>query len=177
MEFKVHQYLKQRGQFEKPLLVGFSGGPDSLALAQVLLQLGISFHLAHFDHGWREESAKECSELKLWAQERDIPFFTERAKVPDLTENGAREQRLAFFKKLYSQGTYEALVLAHHRQDLAETTLKRMLEGGQTGNTRIFANTRASAPFRQKQRRPQVLARPNAKFHFSSAGKRIWQGN
>ncbi|MDN3505696.1 MAG: tRNA lysidine(34) synthetase TilS [Simkaniaceae bacterium] len=126
---EVAQFLKQHSQLKKPLLLGFSGGADSLSLAHILLSLNHPFHVAHFDHGWREESKEECKQLENWAKSHKIPFYSESSPSPDLSENGARRERVAFFEKLFASEEYEALVLAHHRGDHVETILKRLLEG------------------------------------------------
>ena len=53
---------------DAPLLLGYSGGPDSKALLYLLLELRSHFnfklHLAHVDHGWRAESQNEAEILR-----------------------------------------------------------------------------------------------------------------
>ncbi|MBS0629203.1 MAG: tRNA lysidine(34) synthetase TilS [Verrucomicrobia bacterium] len=126
LEKNVQLYLTQ---VDKPVLLGFSGGEDSLALAHCLIRLNIPFHIAHFDHGWRQSSEKEAQQLKNWATERGIPFYSMRGIGPAGKEDEAREQRYTFFEKLFQEGVFEALVLAHHQDDQVETILKRVLEG------------------------------------------------
>lgn len=121
---------------KKPLLIGFSGGGDSLALVHALFQLDIPLHLVHFDHAWREESFKEAEHLKNWAESLAVPFFCERSIANKKDEELARTERYAFFLKLFRQGDYEALVLAHHQNDQVETVLKRVLEGAHLTNLR-----------------------------------------
>jgi len=121
---------------DKPFLLGFSGGEDSLALAQCLIRLKIPFQIAHFDHAWRKESQQETEMLKNWAVERNIPFQTMRADKPSLKEDGARELRYAFFEKLFEQESYEALLLAHHQDDQIETIIKRVFEGAHLSKLR-----------------------------------------
>lgn len=122
----VQSYLRQMPQSEKPLLLGFSGGEDSLALAHCLIRLKIPFHIAHFDHAWRQSSAREAEELKKWAEEQGIPFYTRRSTEKGGDEDQAREERYSFFHSIFN---HEALVLAHHRDDQVETILKRVFEG------------------------------------------------
>lgn len=125
---QVIQRFLPRG--EKPLLLlGFSGGGDSLALLHALLRCPVQLHLAHFDHGWRTESRDQAESFAQMAKELKIPFFTERSRSPVLSEDAARQERLAFFSKLYSNNPYTALVLGHHGDDQAETVLKRAFEG------------------------------------------------
>ena len=54
----VSSFLKTH-KSDRPLLIGFSGGPDSLALLHTLLSLKENIAIAHVDHGWREESGEE----------------------------------------------------------------------------------------------------------------------
>lgn len=129
LEKNVETFLKQTQPFKKKLLLAFSGGEDSLALAHCFYRMPVVFELAHFDHGWRMTSAKEAEELEAWAKERTIPFHIKKSACVRNSELAAREERYAFFEQLFSEGSYAALVLAHHKQDQAETILKRVLEG------------------------------------------------
>jgi tRNA(Ile)-lysidine synthase len=134
LEKRIEIFLKQTGQFKKPLLLGFSGGSDSLALAHCLLHLKLPFHLAHFDHGWREKSSQERGELEKWALSHQLPFHTSVSSTRKKTELAAREERFAFFESLFKTKEFEALVLAHHQNDQNETILKRVLEGARLTN-------------------------------------------
>lgn len=129
-------FLDRHRQTTLPLLVGFSGGPDSLALVHLLQDLNCEMHLAHFDHGWRAKSQEQVQRMAAFAATLRVPFHTMRAKRPDTTENGARNQRWDFFKKIFRYGSFEAIALAHHLEDQAETVLKRLLEGAHLHNLR-----------------------------------------
>lgn len=107
-------------------MLGYSGGPDSKALLYALIECGVKPHIAHVDHGWREESREEADLLKKEAERLDCPFFTIRLNI-EKTEDAARKARLNFFSSLMDN--YAALLLAHQADDLAETVLKRILEG------------------------------------------------
>jgi len=125
---KVKRFLQERWDRGRPLLVGYSGGPDSEALLQLVLEAKIPCHVAHVDHGWREGSAQETQNLKARVF---VPFHTLRLPPPPEKnrEEAAREGRLAFFRTLFATGQYQALLLGHQADDLAETVLKRLLEG------------------------------------------------
>ena len=114
-----------------PLLLAYSGGPDSKALLYGLLEAGYKPHLAHVDHGWREESRLESQILAKEAASLGLPFYATRlGSQPDKNkEDCAREARLAFFQSLHQQAPFQALLFAHHADDLAETALKRIFEG------------------------------------------------
>lgn len=134
---KVRDFLKQRWQPGRPLLVGFSGGPDSLALVHALLACKrfypIDIHLAHIDHGWRDESHKQAQDLKKKMESLGLRFHLKTLSPCDFAvgnkENIARDLRHLFFKEVYSLIDAQALLLAHQMDDLAETVLKRIFEG------------------------------------------------
>lgn len=123
----LFEFLNTHWDRKKPLLLGYSGGPDSKALLYSLLECDVVPHLAHVDHGWREESRDEAQLLSEEAAKLGCPFFSIRLELKEKKEDEARQARLAFFATLFPQ--YEALLLAHQADDLAETVLKRILEG------------------------------------------------
>jgi len=112
-------------------LLGYSGGPDSKALLYALLECDVKPHLAHVDHGWREESGWEAEQLKSEAQQLGCPFLSVKIQV-EKSEDAARKARFSFFSSLSSQ--YQVLLLAHQAEDLAETVLKRIFEGAHLAN-------------------------------------------
>jgi tRNA(Ile)-lysidine synthase len=88
----------------RPLLVGFSGGPDSLCLLDALARLGFPLIAAHFDHGLRPAPRR----MQMWFASRladrlGVPFVTERQDVAVYArqarlsiEEAARELRYQF---------------------------------------------------------------------------------
>lgn len=132
----VEKFLKRSLLFKGPLLLGFSGGSDSLALLHILLtlraKLDLKIHLAHVDHGWRPESAAEAEMLRQKAKEWDVPFHSKRLNPEEYKGNleaASRKERLQFFADIYHQECCHALLLAHHANDQMETVLKRVFEG------------------------------------------------
>ena len=121
--------VKVEPRFKPPLLLGYSGGPDSKALLYALLDAGITPHLAHIDHAWRPESAEEARLCRLEAETLGCPFHTIRLDPPPATEDEARNARWNFFRSLFAKIPFQALVLGHQADDLAETVLKRVFEG------------------------------------------------
>jgi tRNA(Ile)-lysidine synthase len=117
-----------------PVLLAYSGGGDSTALFELLLKYReiypLDLHVAHVDHGWREESQEEALRLKARCP---VPFHLERLEIDIKAgnlEDRCRQLRLAFFNQVYQEIGAEALVMAHHANDQAETVLKRIFEGG-----------------------------------------------
>ncbi len=121
------QFLRVHWDGKGDLLLGYSGGPDSKALLYALLECGVKPHVAHVDHGWRKTSKEEALELKKEVEALGLIFISTRLDVKEQSEDAAREARYAFFAKIFAP--YAALLLAHQAEDLAETVLKRVLEG------------------------------------------------
>lgn len=130
---KVKKFLSQRYQPGKPLLLGYSGGSDSSVLLDLLLacakDIPFKLHLAHVNHMWRKESTKEAIELNQKADRLGLPFHLYHCELPAKSEEAAREERIAFFLRLFRTHGFQALLLAHQAQDQAETVLKRLFEG------------------------------------------------
>lgn len=135
-ENPVIPFLKKHWNQESPLLLGFSGGPDSMALLHLLLQMKLPLHLAHIDHGMREESGEEAEKLAGYAERLGLPFHLK--KLRGITganlEERFREERRHFFRKLCGEYPFQAVLLAHHADDQAEVVLKRILEGARIYN-------------------------------------------
>ncbi|MFZ5807237.1 MAG: tRNA lysidine(34) synthetase TilS [Verrucomicrobiota bacterium] len=111
--------------------LAFSGGVDSLLLAEFLHRLKISFVALHFDHRWRgQKSAQDAEWVKNWCEKRNIPVEIGRARQAGATsENTAREARWKFFEKATQQYMLKEIWMAHHADDLVETFLMQMLRG------------------------------------------------
>lgn len=133
----VNAFIDKFCSKTEPLLLAFSGGPDSLALLYLLLeyqkQYPLSFGLAHVDHGWRPESQQEANLNAKLAKTFDLPFHLktlhpENSKTGNL-EAICREKRLNFFAELCGEFNYQGVMLAHQADDQAETVLKRIFEG------------------------------------------------
>lgn len=118
------------------LLLALSGGPDSLCLFFSLLackeKIPFDLHVAHVDHGWRDESQKEEEQLRQLVDFYGIPFHSVRldcSGVKGNLEAYCREERYHFFKSLCHTHSLQGVFVGHHADDQAETVLKRMLEG------------------------------------------------
>ncbi len=137
------RYAKSHGLLKEGMhvLVACSGGPDSLALLDILMKLRPRFHLvlsaAHFDHGIRGQvSAEDAAFVAAFCRERDIPCFSGRASVPEAAaergqslELAARELRYDFLWQTLQRIGADVLATAHHADDQAETVLMRILRG------------------------------------------------
>ena len=136
-----HQLLGKKDR----VLVGVSGGPDSLALLYFLNrykeQLGVSVFCAHLDHMFRgKESYEEMKYVEQICQQWNIPFFGTRINVPEemarrpgSPESIAREVRYEFFESVMQKGKIHVLALGHHGDDQIETILMRLTRGTSVG--------------------------------------------
>lgn len=130
---KTKQYLDKTLSKGGKYLLALSGGGDSMALFHLLLEEGWPIHICHVDHGWRKESSQEAKELSKMAEKYGVPFYLYQIGPGELGEGNledlSRNKRFAFFKEVYEQGKFDALLLAHHADDQVETILKRIFEG------------------------------------------------
>ncbi len=133
----IAKFIEQFCSGPEPLLLGLSGGPDSLALYYGLLscqrKYNISFHIAHIDHGWRLESAQEAEQMRQLAERAGIPFHLKKLKPAELKGNlemACRIERYRFFAELCQTCSFQGVLVGHQRDDQSETILKKLLEGG-----------------------------------------------
>lgn len=123
------------------LVVGFSGGRDSLALAAALRwvrdRLGVAILLVHVDHRLRECSTEEAARAKRLAESLGLrceivpvalPLHEQRAGVG--IEEAARRERYRLLFDAAAAIQAVAVVTAHHQEDQAETVLLHLLRGG-----------------------------------------------
>ena len=113
------------------LLVGVSGGVDSVALLHALVAVGRRPVVLHFDHGWRKESGADAKFVRDLARQYGLKFLT--AKMPrsrkKRVEADARSARYAFFAGAAKGIGTPHLVLAHQADDQVETFLLQLLRG------------------------------------------------
>lgn len=135
LELKLLKFLEKNIEKGATLLLALSGGPDSFSLAYLLLEaqkkIHFTFEVAHVDHNARLDSAQEALAIKNWAQKYNVPFHLKKLEnIPSQNkEDFFRQKRYEFFLHLFEKKNYQALLLAHHQNDLEETVLKRVLEG------------------------------------------------
>ncbi|RJP28689.1 MAG: tRNA lysidine(34) synthetase TilS [Candidatus Omnitrophota bacterium] len=132
----INKYkLIKKGDY---ILLGVSGGPDSVALAYILnslkKRLGIKLCIGHLDHAMREYSHKDAYFVRSLAQKLGIPFFFSRVRVNQAykeasEEQNARSARFSFFLSVAKKENINKIALGHNFDDQAETVLMRILRG------------------------------------------------
>jgi tRNA(Ile)-lysidine synthase len=116
----------------EPLLIGVSGGADSVALLDALVQSGYRPRVCHLNHQWRgAESDADAEFVRELAGKYSLPATIEAQKVAG-DEDSARQARLAFFESVAKRTGIHQLALAHTADDQVETFLLRLLRGAGT---------------------------------------------
>lgn len=123
------------------VLAAVSGGVDSMALLALLADVARpqdapEIFVAHVQHGVRPEAEADLELVCAEAEKRGLPFFFRRLSLPgeSPSESTLREARHTALREMAIEAQADAIALAHHQDDLAETFLLRLLRGsGLTG--------------------------------------------
>lgn len=139
-ETKVKNYIDENKMlvWGDRVVVGVSGGADSMALLSVLNALKDEYKLeivvAHVNHGLRSEAADEASYVEKTCLEMGITYRLlekdvekESKKLSKGIEETGRKIRYDFFNEL--AGANGKIAVAHNENDVAETTLFRLFRG------------------------------------------------
>lgn len=129
--------FRLRAPGDARVALAFSGGRDSVALAELLLSARANFFAVHVEHGIRgEHSLRDADFARRFCQERGIEFVLCSVDAPRLAEErkltleqAARELRYGVFDKLLAADECDFVALAHHADDQTETVLMRILRG------------------------------------------------
>ncbi|NLV91574.1 MAG: tRNA lysidine(34) synthetase TilS [Firmicutes bacterium] len=124
------------------VVIGLSGGPDSVALLDLLFRMRqewqLSLYVVHLNHMFRGAQAEEdfqfCREL---AAKLGLPFFGYRIDVTEYSrsrglnsQHGGRLLRYLLFSEVAKEVGGAKVAVAHHRNDVVETFFMRLLRGG-----------------------------------------------
>jgi tRNA(Ile)-lysidine synthase len=118
------------------ILVGVSGGPDSLTLLDGLARLGYEVIAAHYNHGLRPEAVDDASHVEAVAQRMGVRFVVNGSDVAAFAssnrmsiEEAARTQRYRFLFNQAQQMNCVAVAVGHTADDQVETVLMHFLRG------------------------------------------------
>ncbi|MEI7503224.1 MAG: tRNA lysidine(34) synthetase TilS [Paludibacter sp.] len=154
-----HKLLAPKGQ----VIVGVSGGADSMALLHILLELGYDCVIAHCNFHLRmAESDNDETFVRNFARSLKVPFYsidfetTKYASDHHISiEMAARDLRYTWFYELLQKHDAQAIAVAHHADDSIETLLMNLVRGtGLRGLTGI-------APRNEKVVRPLLCCTRN----------------
>ena len=130
------------------LVVGVSGGPDSLCLLHVLVRLrhplGLGLHVGHLNHGARGAAADaDAGFVEMVAADWNLPATVEKLDVVafgrahKLTfEEAARRVRYAFLSRIAERIGAGSIAVGHNADDQAETVLMHLLRGSGSAGLR-----------------------------------------
>ncbi|MET3197103.1 tRNA lysidine(34) synthetase TilS [Bacillus sp. OAE603] len=154
---QLKDFIKQnRIPSKSCIVIGVSGGPDSMALAHafssVREEYDFSLVVAHVDHMFRgQESLDDLEYVRNWCLLNNVVFEGERINVNQFIEEtglssqqAARECRYQFFDKIMKKYHANFLALGHHGEDQIETILMRLVRGSSTVG---YAGIRERRPF------------------------------
>lgn len=139
---KIEQNIKEQNLIaqEDGVVLGVSGGPDSMlllyALNELKTKLNFKIYVAHVNHGIREEAGYDESLVKSFCEENNIQFFllhadvlSEAKKHKISTEECGRCVRYEFFNKVLEETHSKKIAVAHNLGDNAETILLNLIRG------------------------------------------------
>ncbi len=146
-------YIKANDLFSDTdrILLGVSGGIDSMVMAHLFLKAGFNIAIAHCNFGLRgEESEKDQEFVHSFAREHDLVFHTKKFDTEKFAiENklsvqmAARKLRYRWFDQLKHRYNYDVIAMGHNKNDLVETFFINIARGtGLKGITGIKPRNR-----------------------------------
>ena len=144
MEEKILKTIKEYNLIENgdKVIVGVSGGPDSITLLDVLSKIKnkniIDFEIivCHINHMIREEATADEEYVKEYCNKHNIECFVKRAEVEEIakqnkmgTEETGRKIRYEFFYEILEKEKANKIATAHNSNDNAETVLMNIIRG------------------------------------------------
>ena len=142
------------------VVVGVSGGPDSMALLHLLLALNpalewkLQLQVAHLNHQLRGlEAEKDAAFVQAAADSLNLPCTIDTRDVATLAKKGTgsleevgRRERYAFFHRVCLQADARIVAVGHHADDQAETILHRVFRGTGLRGLSGIPRSRALSP-------------------------------
>ena len=135
---RTQQFVSRHGLLDngQTVIVGLSGGADSVALLDVLTRLGYKCVAAHCNYHLRgEESNRDCRSARAVAERlgaawecRDFDVEAE-SLAGESVEMACRRLRYAWFDELLDRHGAAAVAVAHHQGDQTETFFLNLLRG------------------------------------------------
>ena len=144
MEQKVFETIKKYNLIENgdKIVVGVSGGPDSISLLNALKNiqkegiLNFEIIVAHINHQIREEANSDEEYVKNYCLKNQIKFFSKRIDVINYANNNkigleeaGRILRYNFFDEIMEEEKAQKVAIAHNKNDKAETIIMNILRG------------------------------------------------
>ncbi len=132
-------FINQENLFNSKhkILLGVSGGIDSVVMVELFSKSGFNFCIAHCNFGLRgQESDEDNSFVELLAQNSHVPFYSKKFDTITYADKqslsiqmAARELRINWFEELITIHDYTYYATAHHLDDQIETLLNNLFRG------------------------------------------------
>ncbi|MEE0866409.1 MAG: tRNA lysidine(34) synthetase TilS [Clostridia bacterium] len=146
MKQKVLETIKKYKLIENgdKLVLGVSGGPDSISMLDILNKIKLDDHIkldyeiivAHINHMIRDEAKEDELYVKNFCNEHSIDFYSKSIDVKNIantnkigTEEAGRNVRYEFFNKILEKTHSNKIVIAHNKNDNAETMIMNIIRG------------------------------------------------
>ena len=119
------------------ILLGVSGGVDSVVMVDLFFKSGLDFGIAHCNFGLRgKESDEDNSFVELLAQKNHVLFYSKKFDTLTYANNqsisiqmAARDLRINWFEEVILSHGYNYYATAHHLDDQIETILNNFFRG------------------------------------------------
>jgi tRNA(Ile)-lysidine synthase len=124
-------------------VLAVSGGVDSMVLDLLAKKQGIELIVAHFNHGIREDAGLDEELVCDTARQLGLEYVVGYGRLgKSASEDTARRARYAFLRRMQSRSDAEALITAHHQDDMIETVMINIVRGtGRRGLVSIANNS------------------------------------
>ena len=167
MKNKVLKTIKKYNLIENgdKLVLGVSGGPDSIAMLNILndlriekdIELDFNIVVAHINHMIRDEAIEDENFVKKFCEEKGIEFYSKSIDVKKLantnkisTEEAGRNARYDFFDEILDYTNSNKIAIAHNKNDKAETIIMNFMRGSG------ISGLKGIEPKRKKYIRPLI---------------------
>ena len=178
----LFSYLDPQGLY----VVACSGGADSLALTDAMLQAGFAMCVCHVEHGLRGAAAQADADFVLsWCAARGVRCEVCRVKAGEYAqvhglseEDAARQLRYRALASVLEKTGAAAVVTAHQQDDQAETVLLHLLRGSGlrgAGTVTIPADEAGQAPVSVQVLRPLLTLTGAALRAYCRARRLTWR--
>ena len=143
MKQKVKETIKKYNLINSgdKIVLGVSGGPDSIAMLDILRQLRdeikFEIYVVHINHNIRGKDADEDEEyVKKYCENYNIKCFSKKIDVPTIaqnekigTEEAGRKVRYEYFDEILQKTNSNKIGIAHNKNDKVETIIMHLLRG------------------------------------------------
>ena len=132
-------YIEENNLFtpNDKILLGVSGGVDSVVMFHLLIRGGFEVGVAHCNFQLRDEESREEQCFVAWlAEHYNIPFFVKKFDTHQYASEkrisiqmAARKLRFEWFEQLRQEQNYDYIAIAHNKNDKVETSLINLARG------------------------------------------------